>query len=361
MKNDYKHPEYAKAPHYIKTLAKHPLFGYLLLALFLFLLQVSFMLGIGFMTLTISRAVAMTMIYTVAAMGLGILLGMAGLVSLGTATFIGLGAYIAGNILRSFVGVPFVVALTAAILVAVVLGVVIGFISLRVRGIHLLVITMAFATIMLELFMIPNDFTGGVMGLTRVPFPTLALFLQLNRETVYFLVLAILFALVILTLNIINSPTGRAMLAMATSEPLAQAMGIQLLKYRVLAFVIATVYAMIAGVLFVSSLGAASPASWNFLLSLNVLAVVILGGSPKPAAIMMGSFVIFALDLTVLRNFQFFVRFPSATMILSGVLMILIFSKFPGGLSRLVRELYGAIVRLYLRWRVYRYGPEPEA
>lgn len=360
MKNDYKELQKQVKPCRFKMLYKHPLFGYLILGIFLVALQLAFMFGDGIVTLTISRAVATTMIYTIGAMGLGLLLGMGGLVSLGTAAFVGLGAYIAGNLLRTFAGIPFTVVLLISILTAVVFGTVIGFISLRARGLHLLVITMAFATIMQELFMIPNQFTGGVMGITRVPFPTLALFLQLNRETVYFLVLVIMFALVLLTLNIINSPTGRAMLAMATSEPLAKAMGVQILKYRVLAFVIATVYAMIAGVLFISSLGAAGPGSWNFLLSLNLLAVVILGGSPRPSSIMMGSFVIFALDLTVLRNIPFFVRFPSASMILSGILMILIFAKFPGGLSRLVNEIRGFIWRLFAKWRLYRYGPEPE-
>jgi len=170
----------------------------------------------------------------------------------------------------------------------------------------------------------------------------------------------VMFALVWITLNIIKSPTGRAMLAMSASEPLAQAMGISLLRYRVMAFVLATVFAMIAGVLFISSMGAAGPLTWNFMLSLNLLAVVILGGSVKPAGIMLGSFFVFALDLTVLRNIPFFVQYPGAVLILTGVLMIIIFARFPGGLTRLIQEIVKLFRKLYMKWRLYRYGPEPE-
>ena len=360
MTNDYKQLEKQFKPCYHKMLVKHPLFGYLVLAVFLIALQLAFIFGDGIVTLTISRAVAMTMIYTVGAMGLGILVGMSGLVSLGTAAFVGLGAYTAGNLLRTFTGIPFTLVLLISILVGVILGAVIGFISLRVRGLYLLVITLAFATIMQQLFITPNDFTGGHMGITGVPFPQLAFFLQLNRETVYFLVLAVMFLLVWITLNIINSPTGRAMLAMYASEPLAQAMGISLLKYRVLAFILATVYAMLAGALLISSMGAAGPLSWTFMLSLNLLAVVILGGSAKPSGVMLGAFFVFALDLTVLRNIPFFVQFPQAIIILTGILMIVIFARFPGGLTRVVLEIRNALLKLYMKWRLYRYGPEPE-
>ena len=360
MQNDYKQLE-KQLKQGRTALRKHPFFGYLVLAVILVLLQVSFMTGIGgFMTLTISRTIAMTMVYIVGAMGLGILVGMSGLISLGTAAFVGLGAYIAGNMLRTFTGIPFTVILLVTVTAAAVMGAVIGFISLRARGLYLMIVTMGFAIVMQQLYIAPNNFTGGVMGLTRIPFPTLAMALQLNRETVYFLVLAVMFLLVWVTLNIIKSPMGRAMLAMASSEPLAQAMGVQLLKYRILAFIIATAYAMVAGVLWVSTLSAATPVSWTFMLSLNLLAVMILGGSVMPSGIMLGAFVIYALDLIFLRRFAFFVNFPQAVPILIGVLMILIFARFPGGLTRVIKEFMNLFIKLFRKWRMYRYGPELE-
>ena len=368
MINSYKELERSMRPTYVKSLLKNPILGYVFLLIFLIVFQVSFIQGFGPVTLPISRIVASTMIYIVAAMGLGILTGMAGLVSLGTAAFIGFGAYTAAHLLRGELAIlerlpfqlPFIVILLIAILIGIVLGAVIGFISLRVRGLYLLVITMGFATVMQEFFQAPNPFTGGWSGITRIPFPTLATFFQLQRDTVFFLLMAVMFFLIWITLNIINSPMGRAMAAMASSEPLAQAMGIKLLKYRVLAFIIATVYATIAGVLLVSIMPAAIPQNWSFMLSLNLLAVIILGGGIKPHSIMLGAFFVFAMDLIIWQRIQFFRDNPGLVMVMSGVLMILIFAKFPGGLTRLVTEIVNLFVKGFRKWREYRYGPEPE-
>jgi len=357
MKNDYRVLETLYKPNYWKALYKHPLFGYIILSLLLIGLQLTFMFTDGIISLTVSRAIATTMIYAVAAMGLGILLGLAGLVSLGTAAFVGLGAYIAGNLLRSYM-LPYTVIILVVAVVAVVLGIVIGFVSLRVKGLNLLVITLAFAAILNELFMSPNNFTGGPNGISRIPFPEIAMFISLNRETVFFLVTVVLFLLIVLTLNIINSPTGRAMMAMANSESLAQAMGVRILKYRVLAFVIATVYAMVSGVLFISLLTAASPVSWSLTLSLNILTAVILGGTAKPAGVIIGCFIIFGLDLAILRNIPFFIQFPMASAVFSGILIIVIVAKYPGGLMKFMNDITRGIKKLFTRWREYRYGPE---
>lgn len=357
MKNDYKNMEKLYKPNYFKKFSGHPLSGYVILSLVLIVLQLLFMFTDGIISLTVSRAIATTMVYTVAAMGMGILLNLAGLTSLGTAAFIGLGAYLAGNILKAF-ALPYMALLLCVAVTGVVLGTIIGFISLRVRGLHLLIITLAFASILNELFMTPNNFTGGPAGLSRVPYPELAMFINLNRETVFFLILAVMFILIIITLNIINSPTGRAMMAMSNSESLAQAMGVRILKYRVLAFVIATVYAMISGVLYISMITAANPSSWSLMLSLNLLAAVILGGTAKPAGVIMGSTVIFCLDLAILKNIPFFQKYSSASTIFSGILIILIVVKYPGGLMRLLHDVRDGIEALYTKWRVYRYGPE---
>jgi len=345
MDNNYRELEQQYKLRYFKRISSHPLFTYVALSLVLIVIQLLFMFTDGIVSLTVSKALSLTMVYTTAALGLGILLNLAGLSSLGTAGFVGLGAYLAGNILKSF-SPPFIVVLLGVIVTAIVLGVVIGFISLRIRGLHLLIITLAFANILNELFKTPNNFTGGPTGLSRVPFPALLGFIQLNRETVFFLVLAVLFVLIVITLNIINSPTGRALLAMSSSESLAQAMGIQILKYRVLAFVIATTYAMISGALFVSTQNSASPSSWGLMLSLNILAAVILGGTAEPAGVIMGSFVVFCLDLAILKNIAFFQKYTAASTIFSGLLILLIVLKYPGGLMKGLRNIKSGVEKL---------------
>jgi len=355
--NDYKELANKYKPNHLQNITKHPLFSYIIISLALVAMQLLFIFGDGIVSLTVSRAISITMIYTIAAMGLSILVGMAGLMSLGTAAFIGLGAYIAGNLLRSFV-MPFTLILLIVILVAIAIGVVIGVISLRVRGIHLLIITLAFGSILTDMFRTPNQFTGGPLGLTGVPHPELAMFIQTNRDTVFFLILAVMLALVVVTLNIIKSPTGRAMLAMNNSEALAQAMGVRLLKYKVLAFVIATIYAMVAGVLFISSVTAATPASWTMNLSLNMLVAVVLGGGLKPVGVFLGTFIIFGIDLAILSRIPFFLSFPAASSIFSGLLIILIVFRCPGGLMKLIHDIKNIFLSLIERWRVYKYGPE---
>ena len=357
MKNDYRELEKKYKPNYLKMVTGHPLFGFIALSAVLIVIQLLFMFGDGIVSLTVSRAINITMIYTIAALGLGILMGLAGLTSLGSAAFIGLGAYTAGNILKAM-NLPFVLVLVGVIIVGIVLGLVLGFISLRVRGLHLMIITMAFASILNELFRTPNSFTGGANGLTLVPFPKLLAFIPLKRDTVYFLVLAVLFVLIVITLNIINSPTGRAMMTMSNSESLAQSLGIHILTHRVLAFVISTVYCMIAGALFISAQTATDAYSWTMLLSLNLLAAVILGGTAHPAGVIIGSFIIFCLDLAVLKNIPFFQKYTSASTIFAGVLIILIVVKYPGGLMRLLSNIKDGVKKLYDKWRVYKYGPE---
>lgn len=357
MKNEYKVLEKEIKPNRVKKMLATPLAGYVVLALVLAIVQVLFIFTDGIISLTVSQAISQTMIYSIAAMGLSVLLGMAGLTSLGTAGFIGVGAYIAGNLLKSFI-MPYTIILLVVAVVALIMGTVVGFISLRVQGLHLLIITLALANILNELFKQPNDFTGGPNGLTRVPYPELLAFIKLNRETVFFVILAVMFLLIMLTINIINSPTGRALMAMRNSESLAQAMGISVLKYRMLAFIIATEYALIAGALYISSISAANPYTWNLTLSLNILAAVILGGGVKPVGAIMGSFIIFCLDLAVLKNIPFFQKNSSASLIFISVLIILIVVKYPGGLMRLLHNIRQGIKKMFEKRRLYKYGPE---
>ena len=357
MKNYYKNSKPIINP--IKKYSQNPLFGFVILAVVLVVIQLLFMYTDDIVSLTFSKAIAQTMIYSIVCLGLAILEGRAGLTSLGTAGFMGVGSYIAGNILKA-ANVPLVFVFIATILVAILLGVVVGFISLRIQGLHLLIITLAISEILNEMFNTPNSFTNGSSGLMGVPFPKLMMLIQLNRETTYFMILAVLFFMIVLTLNIINSPTGRAMLAMRNSRVAAQAMGINLLKYRILAFVIATVYAMIGGALYMCYIQGSSPDTWSVLLSLNVLVAVILGGAMSVSGVILGAFIIFGLDLAVLKNIEMFQKYSSASIILSGLLIIFIVVKYPGGLARFLLNVKIGIKKLYVKWRIYTYGQENE-
>lgn len=355
LKNDYTALEKSCGPKPAKRMTKHPLFGYVLVSVVLIIIQMLYMSG--FVALNVSQAIMQTMIYVVAGMGVGILLYLAGLMSFATGAFIGLGTYLAAYILKAYM-VPFVVILAIVAAVGVVAGVVVGFVSLRVKGMHLLIITMALATVMSTMYALPNEFTGGPTGISRVPFPELAMLFETNRDTMYFVILAVMFILIVITLNIINSPMGRAMLAMASSESLAQAMGIKLLKYRVLAFVIATVYALLAGVLYVSYMQSSIYATWSSSLAMNILIAVCLGGTASPSGVLIGSFVMFTINSAFLQNITFFQTYPQASLFFNGILIIIIIAKYPGGLVRLLGEIKNGVKQLFAKGRLYKYGPE---
>ncbi len=357
MLNEYKQENRKLFTERLKRFAKNPLFGFVILSLILICVQLLFMYTDDIISLTVSKAIAQTLIYAIVGMGFSILLGYAGLASLGTAGFIGLGSYIAGNLLKLIpIPLPYVAVIAAVIIVGIILGGIVGFISLRIEGMYLAIITLGLSEILLELFKTPNQFTGGASGLKSVPWAKLAFFYEMDREKMYFLILAVLFVMIVITINIINSPTGRAMLAMKNSQSAAQAMGISILKYRLLAFILATIYAMIGGALYVTYLRASNTSSWTLALSLNVLAAVIIGGSRSIWGVIMGTFVIFGLDLAVLKNIAFFNKYPGSSAIFSGVLIVVIVMFYPGGLIRLFTDIKVKIKSLIQKYKVYKYG-----
>ena len=205
LKNDYVELKKEYAPKPVQKMTKHPLFGYVVISVILIIIQLLFISGSNLIPLNVTQAIMQTMIYIVAGMGVGLLLFMAGLMSFATGAFIGLGTYLAAYIMKSFL-VPYVVILAFVIVVGAVAGILVGFVSLRVKGIHLLIITLALATVMSTMYALPNGFTGGPNGISKVPFPELAMVFKTNRDTMYFVVLVIMFILVVITLNIINSP-----------------------------------------------------------------------------------------------------------------------------------------------------------
>ena len=310
--------------------------GFIALGLALILIQVLALPGVKIINTSTARGFGGFMIHIIIVLGYFLLLGYAGLASLGTAGFVGLGTYITGYLLAS-VGLPPLLVLLITILIGVILGLVVGFISLRIEGMYLAIITLGLAEILTVLFKNATEFTGGVSGLniftTRI---NLLWFINMTRENTYFLIVIALVALLFLTYNLTKSPVGRAMLSMKNSESAAQTMGVSSLKYRLLAFVIATVFAMIAGYLYMLYYRYSEPTKWNLNLSLNVLAAVVIGGTGSIWGILLGAFFVFSLNDIVLSNIPFFNSNPNAFIFLTGTLMILVVMFYPGGISQLL-------------------------
>lgn len=281
------------------------------------------------------------LVYAVGTIGLDILVGYSGLISLGTSGFMGLSAYVSAYAI-TVLGLPFEVGAVAAIAVTVLVGALVGLISLRIQGIYLAIATLCISEILLKTFKELVWFTNSYSG-QKVDYPTLLGFLELDRNGTYVLVTVVLVALMIVTSNLKNSRSGRALNAIRQSEVAAQAMGVNLLKTRMIAFIYATTCAAIAGVLYGALTNFVYPSTWTLSLSLYFMASVIIGGTRSIPGNILGSFVVFGLPELVLKKIPVVGELSGFTMIVTGVLIIVIVLLYPGGLIHLPIQIWNKL------------------
>jgi len=314
-----------------KDFSKHPLFGIFVGALVMVLIQI---LGkTGLLLPSIVDSLANIWIFMIVGLGFTLLLGYAGLASLGTAGFIGIGSYVIAFFLGKL-GLPFFLVFIFGILIAIVVGTIVGFISLRIEGMYLAIITLGLSEILVEFFKFATSITNGLQGFQLARFKILG-HLILEHQ-IYYIIVFILVLTMIGVVNLISSPTGRAMLSIKNSTSAAQAMGISILKYRLTTFVLSTVLAVVGGMLYMMYMRSTEPGIWNIGLSLNILAAIVIGGSKSIWGVGLGTFFIFAFDDIVLKNIPFFIKYGNATYIINGVLIILVVMFYPGGIVKLL-------------------------
>ena len=214
-------------------------------------------------------------IYSVVGLGLMLLTGYTGQVSMGHAAFLAIGAYSEAYLQK--LGLPFLLSLPSAALIAGVSGVVIGLPALRVKGMYLAIATMSFGFIVEEGVTRADSITGGNSGITLGPLQVLGLVID-SETTFYYLCLAVLVLCIVGVLNLLRSPTGRAFVAIRDSEISAQSMGIQLARYKTIAFALSAALAGIAGALYAHKLRFLSPEQFTFLQSVELLIMIVIGG-----------------------------------------------------------------------------------
>lgn len=214
-------------------------------------------------------------IYAIAGVGLMLLVGYTGLVSLGHAAFLGVGAYAHTWFLGH--GVPFLPSMVLAGLAAGLIGVAVGVPTLRMTGIYLSIATLAMGEIIGQVFIRWEDVTGGFRGL---PVPAAELFgiSMSSGGRFYGLSLAVLVLVLLAARNLLRSPTGRAWVAVRDSEIAAQSMGIHLARTKTLAFAVSAAITGIAGALFAHKVGFLAPDIFTVLLSIQLLLLVVVGG-----------------------------------------------------------------------------------
>ena len=339
----------------------HPYAPILLLGMVLILLQ--FIGATGLIKPSVLNFISPVLIRYIVALGFLLLLGYTGLASLGTAGFMGLGAYLVGYLFQS-VGISAELAFVIGILVSLVLGSIVGFISLRIEGMYLAIVTLGLSEILRNFFQ-NASFTGGATGMNLTEGLTFFGILSSNSLTynsMFYIVVGFMVILMIWTLNIIASPTGRALLSIKNSTSAAQAMGISILKYRLTAFLLATLFAVIGGMLQMIRSLTAYPQNWGIDLSLNVLAAVVIGGTKNIWGLLVGTFIVFGLKDLVLSRIAFFQKYNNAHLIFSGVLIILVVMFYPGGVIKLFTDIKAWVIKTYNKlstvWKEYRYGKD---
>jgi branched-chain amino acid transport system permease protein len=255
---------------------------------------------------------ALGVIAAIGAIGLNLVTGYAGQVSLGHAFFLGLGAYTAAvlggapNSRTVALGLPMIIWLPAAGAVSALAGLIVGPLAVRLRGLYLAIVTLGLVFLGGHIFKEARSFTGGVgvgrPGAQLVVFgqrfdqPGPLLFLDLTRaQKQYLLGLFFLIVFAWLGRNIARSSVGRAFSAVRDRDIAAEVIGVPLTKYKVMAFTISSFYAGVAGALYFAVVGFFEPASFSLLLSIQYIAMVLIGGVATISGSIMGALFITSL------------------------------------------------------------------
>jgi len=260
------------------------------------------------------RIAALVFIFSLAVLGLNLLMGFAGQVSLGHAGFFGIGAY-AVAIGPTHLGIPSWAALLAGAALAGVIAFVVGRPILRLKGHYLAIATLGMGLLIAIVFTNEARWTGGPDGM---PVPRLVLFDWPLRgsQTWYWISGATLVVGVLLAVNLVDSPTGRALRAIHDSEVAATVLGVDVARYKLVAFVLSAVYAAVAGAYLALFDGLVTPATAGFLRSIEFVTMAVLGGLGSIPGSLVGAAVLVVLP-------QVLTAFHDYEQVALGLIMIL--------------------------------------
>jgi ABC-type branched-subunit amino acid transport system permease subunit len=251
-------------------------------------------------------------IYVLLAMGLNVVIGLAGLLDLGYAAFFAIGAYVYAYSNSPFSGLdlPFLPMLVVGAAVAAVFGIALGAPTLRLRGDYLAIMTLGFGEIVPIVFLNLDTWTQGTNGISGIyrpePLPLLGEFSPVTPYA-YMIVMAFIVAVaMILLYRLQDSRVGRAWNAVREDELAAAANGINTVTTKLLAFALGATTAGLAGVFSASKLTIVSPDQFYFAVSFTVLAMVILGGMGNIWGVALGAFIVYLLQVIVLKQLNSF-------------------------------------------------------
>ncbi len=272
-------------------------------------------------------------LYILMGLGLNIVVGFAGLLDLGYVAFFAIGAYTTAVLTSTSKevafagGFPFWVGLPAAIAMCLLAGVILGVPVLKVRGDYLAIVTLGFGEIirLLALSDFLKPYLAGSRGFELIPKPSIGSFEFSGPQELYYLILAGCIVVAFVALRLKNSRLGRAWMAMREDEDVAQGMGINLVATKLLAFGLGASFAGIGGAINASYLAIIYPHSMNLLVSINVLALIIIGGMGSIPGVIVGALALVGLP-ELLREFADF------RLLIYGAVLVLMMLLRPEGL-----------------------------
>lgn len=290
----------------------------------------------------------MIFINIIAAVGLNILSGFTGLISLGHAAFMAIGAY-TSSILTVKLGVPFWIALPASGALTGLIGFIVGLPSLRLTGIYLALATMAFGFVTDEIILQWQSLTGGADGFAAIP--PIIFGLTFDSYKKYFFITFISLAILLfMAKNMIRGSFGRTLMAIRDSETAAETMGINLGWYKAIAFTVSAIYAGLAGSLYAHFILFVSVDNFTLLHSIGFIVMVVVGGLGSITGSVMG-----AIFITVLPEIISFTKdyLPSAVKTAAslqaavyGIILMLFVIYQPAG-------FYGLWVKIKNWWKTF--------
>lgn len=275
----------------------------------------------------------------VAVIGLNLLVGFTGLLSLGHAAFMGVGAYTSA-LLINHAGFPLVVSMIVAGLVAALAGLVVGIPSLRIKGFYLMVATLAFQMVIDYSIMHWDSVTKGSRGL-ELPTPTF-LGISLKEQKSFFV---FLFGITVMMMwgakNLTRSKIGRAFIAIRDNDISAEIIGIPIFRYKLLAFATSAFYAGVAGALYASLIRTAIPEDYHMMQSIMLLAMVLIGGLGRLTGTVFGVIFMTLIPVLLENVFSFLSNVydpnivimlgPSKEFVYGGLIMLFVIFE-PEGL-----------------------------
>jgi branched-chain amino acid transport system permease protein len=278
----------------------------------------------------LSHVMFLVGLFILMGLGLNIVVGFAGLLDLGYVAFFAFGAYTMGVLTSTTAlgvsGLNFWLALPVCVVVAVFFGILLGFPVLRMRGDYLAITTLGFGEIIRILAVSDwlKPYFGGAQGILGIPSPSLGPITFNTPQAMYYIVILGVLLAAFITIRLRDSRLGRQWMAMREDEDVAEAMGINLVTTKLMAFAIGAGFSGLSGAIFASRVGTIFPNSFTLIISINVLALIIVGGMGSIPGVVIGSFILVGMP-ELLREFSEY------RLLMYGILLIIMMLTRPAG------------------------------